>query len=65
MAKYIEINTARAQSAMQAGNMELASRLFEVCYLIAQAIAVGESEETVRGKYLIVVSEMIFNGQEL
>ena len=65
MAQYIEINTARAQSAILDGNMVLASRLFEVCYLIAQAIAAGENAETTRGKYLIAISEMIASGQEL
>jgi hypothetical protein len=65
MAKYIELNTERAHHAMAAGNMDLASRLFEICYLFAQAIAAGETEETIRGKYLITISDMIASGQEL
>lgn len=65
MAKYINLNTERAQSAMASGDMVLASRLFEICYMIAQAIAAGETEETARGKYLITISDMIASGQEL
>lgn len=65
MAKYINLNTERAQSAMAAGNMILASRLFEICYMIAQAIAAGETEETARGKYLITIADMIASGKEL
>ena len=65
MAKYINLNTERAQSAMAAGNMDLASRLFEICYMIAQAIAAGETEETARGKYLITIADMIASGKEL
>ncbi len=65
MAKYINLNTERAQSAMAAGNMVLASRLFEICYMIAQAIAAGETEETARGKYLITIADMIASGKEL
>ena len=65
MSKYIDINTLRAQNAIQNGNMELASRLFQVCDLIAQAIAAGETEETARGKYLIAVSEIVAQGKEI
>ena len=65
MAKYINLNTERAHHAMAAGNMILASRLFEICYMIAQAIAAGETEETARGKYLITIADMIASGQEL
>lgn len=65
MAKYININTERAKNAILAGDMALASRLFEVCYLIAQAIAAGENENTNRGKYLIKIGDMIAAGKEL
>ncbi|MBR6859828.1 MAG: hypothetical protein IKM73_00715 [Acidaminococcaceae bacterium] len=65
MAKYINLNTERAQSAMAAGNMVLASRLFEICYMIAEAITAGETEETARGKYLITIADMIASGKEL
>ena len=65
MSKYININTKRAHDAIADGNMILASRLFEICYMIAQAIAAGETEETARGKYLIAISEIIASGQEL
>ena len=65
MAKYINLNTERAQSAMAAGNMVLASRLFEICYMIAQAITEGETEETIRGKYLIAIADMIASGKEI
>lgn len=65
MAKYINLNAERAQNAMQAGNIELASRLFEICYMIAQAIAAGETEDTARGKYLITIADMIASGKEL
>ena len=65
MEKYINLNAERAQNAMQAGNIELASRLFEICYMIAQAIAAGETEDTARGKYLITIADMIASGKEL
>ena len=65
MSKQLEINTARATAAAKAGNMELASKLFELCYLIAQAIAAGETEDTIRGRYLTIVGDMIAAGKTL
>lgn len=65
MSNYLNINRERANNAINAGNMELAAKLFEVCCLMAKAIAAGETVDSMRGKYLIEIANLIADGKEI